>query len=651
MFAIFASRFIHMKHPRRPHPAWLALALGLCLALAAPCAAQTPQAPEQALEQAQMLMVPAFNGYPGGTSLPLVLLLRLAPGQSLPTLAEGQKAAPTPLKMTLDAGPGVKLGRAEIPPAPPGGEGPRERALVLAHLLVEAQAEPGQRMAQATLDVPLAQGPPLKLEFSLPLNILAASERPQVTSPQMLARLGIEIELPDSPPAPAASSPATASAAVKAEPVLASSALPAAGDAFGSQEFWWLLLVVFAGGLGLNLTPCVYPLLPITVSYFGGRAEGSRAVLAMSALAYWAGMAVMYSALGVFVALSGGMLGEALTHPLVTLALAGVMVALALSMFEVWELRLPARLTRLGSANRQGVGGAFLMGLTLGILAAPCVGPFVLGLMTHVAGVGQVPYGLAVFLALSLGLGLPLTLLAFFSGSLTRMPGAGEWMIWVRRFFGVVLTLMAVHLAQPVIGEAAYRWAMALVGAAGAIYLGFMEKSGKGAFLALKKVVGVAGLLAAGLFWWQTLPAPVEHLAWRPFTPTALAEAAQAGKPAVVDFSASWCAPCRQLEAETFSDLKVQEALKDFDPIKVDVTSDPGPEAKDLMRLWRVRGVPTVAFLDRSGKMIGELTLVGFEGPDEFLARLRMALAKSGKSGASGTAGMAGTAGAAQAGK
>jgi thiol:disulfide interchange protein DsbD len=191
-----------------------------------------------------------------------------------------------------------------------------------------------------------------------------------------------------------------------------------------------------------------------------------------------------------------------------------------------------------------------------------------------------------------------------------------------------------VHLARPVIGDAAYRWAMVLVGAAGALYLGFWEKSGQGGFLVLKKVLAVAGLLAAGLFWWLTMPAPTEHLAWRPFTPTAMAEAVQAGKPAVLDFSASWCPPCRELDAETFSDARVQAALKDFDPIRVDVTSDPGPEAKDLMRKWRVRGVPTVAFLDRTGKMIGELTLVGFEGPDEFLARLRMALAKAGAPGA-----------------
>ncbi len=608
--------------------AHLALALAMVTALllgpapASQARAESPAAQPGAPERPQVLMVPALTGYPAGTSLPLVLLLRLPPGQTLARPPAGQ-TGPLPLEMTLDAGPGVKLGRAEMPPLEQGDE-PRERTLILAQILVDPQTAAGPRAADISLTVPMEDAPPARLNFTIPLEILPAQEQAKVTSPQMLARLGIEIELPLAPAAPA-----QAAQAVKA------SAAPAAKDAaspdpYGGQDLWWLLLVVFAGGLGLNLTPCVYPLLPITVSFFGGRAQGSKAVLTLSALAYWAGMAVMYSALGVFVSLSGGILGEALTSPLVTLALAGVMLALALSMFDVWELKLPASLTRLGSANRQGVGGAFLMGLTLGILAAPCVGPFVLGLMTHVASVGRVPYGLAVFLALSLGLGLPLTVLAFFSGSLTRLPGAGEWMIWVRRFFGVVLALMAVHLAQPLIGQTAYRWAMALVGAAGGIYLGFFEKSGRGAFLAVKKTIGVAAVLATGIFWWLTMPSPTGHLDWRPFTPTALAEASQAGRVAVVDFSASWCAPCRQLEAETFSDARVQAALKAFDPIRVDVTSDPGPEAKDLMRKWRVRGVPTVAFLDRSGNMIGELTLVGFEGPDLFLLRLRQALAKAG---------------------
>lgn len=402
----------------------------------------------------------------------------------------------------------------------------------------------------------------------------------------------------------------------------------AADDPFAGQSFIWVLALVFVGGLGLNLTPCVYPLIPITVGYFGGR-ESSRGRLVASAVAYWAGMAVMYSLLGGLVSLSGGFMGAALTHPAVIIFLVAVLLALALSMFGLWEIRLPQALNRAAATSRGGLGGSFLMGLTVGLLAAPCVGPFVVGLMTHVAEVGHLGYGLLVFFLLAAGLGLPLAVLAVFSGSISRLPGAGEWMLWVRKLFGLVLVIMAIDVAEPLIGGQTSIWLMALAGVVGGLYLGFFEKSGKDRFVSFKRVAGLVLVVAAVGFWWFfSQPAGTDKIAWASYSPQAVAQAQKDKKPVVLYFTADWCPPCKQLKANTFPDPTVQELFDNFVALKVDLTQSPTPSEQRLMQINRVRGVPTLVVFDPQGSEVRESRMVGFLPPSQMIPRLKMALAR-----------------------
>src|SRR5689334_8910743 len=175
---------------------------------------------------------------------------------------------------------------------------------------------------------------------------------------------------------------------------------PAAGDklasTFAASGLPLTLLILFVGGLALNLTPCVFPMIPITVGFFAMQSDGRRSRRFALSLAYVLGIVITYSALGVFAALSGKMFGSWLQSPAVLIGFAILMLILASSMFGVWEFRVPQFIANR-SAGRAGVFGALTMGLFVGIVAAPCVGPVVVALFTLVAAIAKVPIGVAMF--------------------------------------------------------------------------------------------------------------------------------------------------------------------------------------------------------------------------------------------------------------
>jgi thiol:disulfide interchange protein DsbD len=386
----------------------------------------------------------------------------------------------------------------------------------------------------------------------------------------------------------------------------------------------WTLLGIFAGGIALNLTPCIYPLIPITVSYFGGQSRQSQGKLAIHGACYIGGLSFTNSVLGVVAAMTGGLMGALLQNPFVLSLIALVLVFFATSLFGLWELRLPYSLAQAASKTYAGYFGSLFMGLTLGVVASACIGPFILGLLTWVASMGNPLIGFIIFFVLSLGLGLPLFFLALFSGQLEKLPRSGEWLQWVRKLLGWILLGMAVYFVRPVMPKTAGILILTAVALAAALHLGWIDRT-KAEFRAfewLKTGAGLAGLIMATVLI-GTFVVRGPGVTWMPYSEQLLEEASRMAKPVIIDFYADWCAPCRELDEVTFHDPEiVKQGKRDFVMIKVDLTRKGNPTHEKLLYQYGVKGVPTVVFLDRQGKERHELRLVDFLPADQFLIRM-----------------------------
>src|SRR4051812_29127568 len=366
------------------------------------------------------------------------------------------------------------------------------------------------------------------------------------------------------------------------------------------------LLILFVGGLALNLTPCVFPMIPITVGFFAMQSDGRRSRRFALSLSYVIGIVITYSVLGVFAALSGRMFGSWLQSPAVLIGFAVLMLILASSMFGVWEFRVPQFIANR-SAGRAGVAGALTMGLFVGIVAAPCVGPVVVALFTLVAAIAKPTIGMAMFATLAFGLGFPYLI------ALNALPKPGEWMVQVKKAMGFVLIAMAFYFLRAVIGETAFRLGVAPSLLIGAISL-FASRGPRGRVMRLACAV----ILLIGGVAFAIPPKKGAEVQWQKYDAAAVNAT---GKPIVIDFFATWCIPCKELDAEVFSDAAVAKELDRFTRVKADLTNADDPIVKELTKRYAIVGVPTVVFIDSSGREQQQLRLTGFEAPDKFLAR------------------------------
>jgi thioredoxin:protein disulfide reductase len=388
------------------------------------------------------------------------------------------------------------------------------------------------------------------------------------------------------------------------------------------------LLFALTAGLLTALTPCVYPMIPITISIFGAKRETSRARALALATAYVAGIAVMFGTLGTIFALLGKAFGTFLANPWVIVPLALFFAAMAVSMFGAFELSVPAPLqARLSRVGGRGVMGAFLMGVVGGIIAAPCTGPPLAGILAYVATTRDAPYGFALLATYAAGIGVPFWAIAGFSMTL---PRSGAWMESVKSVFGIALLVAALyylknvvpplaHATHPAAAFLAVSLVVVVVGLAlGAVHLSFHDVAAR----RVRKAVGVA-LCTVGLFTttnWILTP-KITALRWLENEPVAVAEAAAQSRRLLIDFRADWCLPCKELEVKVFTDPSVVAALQDHTLLRVDLTrEDEDPALGALKAKYNVATLPAVRVASAGGATLAEVN--EFVPPAEFLKRI-----------------------------
>jgi thiol:disulfide interchange protein DsbD len=394
----------------------------------------------------------------------------------------------------------------------------------------------------------------------------------------------------------------------------------------------FVLFLAFVAGFVSSLTPCVYPMIPITLSLFGANGDVPRSRAFLLSLTYVLGIAVTYTTLGLICATTGMVFGSFLGNPIVVGVLCFCLVLLTLYTLEIVEFGFISKVQNSASqVGGKGFGGAFLMGAASGLVAAPCVGPILTGILSFVAVSGKVFWGGLILFSYSMGLGMIFLVLGTFSGLLGKLPRSGNWLHGVKFVMAVALLVVALFLSSsfaplPLSSKDHYP---ILIGIA-VLSIGLAVYTFKANLKTLKIVPAL--LLAVALFK-IVMPDTVaiaskqesSGIEWLTSIPAALEKAKKDQKIVMVDLYADWCAACKELDSITFTDDSVLGTLGRFSTARVNFTNE-SEETSKISEEFGIIGLPSILFLDGSGKEIPDSRIVQFMEPAPFKAHLEKIL-------------------------
>ena len=400
--------------------------------------------------------------------------------------------------------------------------------------------------------------------------------------------------------------------------------------ALSGGQVWLAFLLVFAGGILTSLTPCVYPLIPITVSVFGANESAGLFKSFLLSVVYVIGIVVMYAILGVAVASTGAVFGQIMANPWVVGFISLILVTLGLSMFGVFEIRLPyAVQNRLNTVGGAGFAGAFAMGTVAGVIAAPCTGPALAVVLTYIATTGSLFLGFWLMFTYALGMGLLFIGIGTFSGLLSALPRSGGWMYVLENIFGVAIITMALYFLKDVfpVLQSFLQNSLPFFGIAGVLvlvglWLGKLTQrfSGIPGRVKFQKACGLLLVVLGAYMFVGGIQQPAgPHLDWVYDEAEGFEIAKREDKLVMLDFYASWCAACKELDHLTYADPAVAARLADYVNVKLDFTRT-SETTKALTEKYEIPGLPVVIFTDADGVRLKRFT--GFVNAEKMLGIL-----------------------------
>ena len=549
------------------------------------------------------------------------------------------------LQVTLPDAPELQTGDLVAPPAKPSGSEAdgsyREDYMEDFDFTAPLSGPAGKRTVkvdvgyQACKGVSLCRMPTVET-ISVPVELTGAALA-AITTPAMAA------------PAPVAE----AAPAPVAEPAPAPKAAPQASSddsgfaAAQKQGIWALLLLCFGAGVAVSFTPCVLPMVPITLGIIGARSASSKLEAVGRAGIYVLGLASVYTIAGVVIGMTGGMFGSWLQSPWLVGGIALLFFVMGGGMFGIYEVGMPSAVTsRLQGGGGQGGGllAPFITGAIGALVAGPCSGPVVVSILAVIGREGKVGEGAALMATFSLGMGM-IFLVTGAASSL--LPRRGAWMDVVKKSFGIILWLGAIYYASPQLPDTLTALLTAAVLLGTAVFAWPHPDDGEGYTLErLRQVYAITGGLVGAYLLVGTLlrvglilppmqvgsasaaTSSTASIAWLSDEEAAVAQSKASGKPMIVDFTAEWCAACHEMERLTYTDAKVADAAKGFVTVMIDCTKDSDPRIKALQQKYGVVGLPKVVFVAPDGTIVDSTQ--GFVPPEEFLPKMQGALASAG---------------------